>query len=253
MATYCKKNSQDSTHMPRTNSFQWHHFYLITQLKFSFSCLSQSKHSKSTKNFKQSSKILKSLEGSNDKWLSIWGSDKYFSSTIYNLPYRNMQPPQPFIWIWNSRCCNKLRQCRQRLGMQWNNQLSFFDRMMEARNQFPNEFFTETFIICVWQIWKQRNNFIFERSLHSFQSWNNHFLEEVAGETEGLTFTVAGSVELSRHGKSSRQDSSKGSTKIELKRTKRSIVTFNWWTNLLDQDLSVGINQTDSRGRRRGD
>jgi hypothetical protein len=45
----------------------------------------------------------------NDQWHYIWGSHKYTSKSFYNHLYRNIQPPQPFLWIWNSRCTNKLR------------------------------------------------------------------------------------------------------------------------------------------------
>jgi len=36
----------------------------------------------------------------------------------------------------------------------------------------------ETFIIAAWHIWKQRNNFIFDRDRPSFSSWKNLFSEE---------------------------------------------------------------------------
>jgi hypothetical protein len=35
--------------------------------------------------------------------------DKYTSSKFYHLPYRNLNPPQQFIWIWDSKCANKIR------------------------------------------------------------------------------------------------------------------------------------------------
>ena len=37
-----------------------------------------------------------------------WSSN-YTSSRFYHLSYKNLQPPAPFLWIWNSKCCNKLR------------------------------------------------------------------------------------------------------------------------------------------------
>jgi hypothetical protein len=39
--------------------------------------------------------------GNKDSWQYIWGNDKYTSSKIYHLPYRNLNPPQQFIWIWD--------------------------------------------------------------------------------------------------------------------------------------------------------
>lgn len=44
-----------------------------------------------------------------DKWHYIWGAPKYTSSAFYNYPYKFVHPPQPFLWLWNYKCCNKLR------------------------------------------------------------------------------------------------------------------------------------------------
>ena len=51
-------------------------------------------------------------------------------------------------------------------------------RMQHAKLQYHNPFFMETFIIAAWQIWKQRNNFIFDRGRPSFGSWKSSFCEE---------------------------------------------------------------------------
>ena len=44
-----------------------------------------------------------------DSWHYIWGSSNYTSTKFYNFPFKNVQPPAPFIWIWDSKCSNKLR------------------------------------------------------------------------------------------------------------------------------------------------
>lgn len=44
-----------------------------------------------------------------DKWHYIWGSQHYSANGYYNFSYKNFQPPKPFLWIWDSRCSNKLR------------------------------------------------------------------------------------------------------------------------------------------------
>jgi hypothetical protein len=36
----------------------------------------------------------------------------------------------------------------------------------------------EVFIIAAWQIWKQRNNFIFDRGQQSFIGWKKEFRVE---------------------------------------------------------------------------
>jgi hypothetical protein len=38
----------------------------------------------------------------------IYGGMPATLPKFYHLPFRNMQPPRPFIWIWNSSCTNKI-------------------------------------------------------------------------------------------------------------------------------------------------
>jgi hypothetical protein len=170
-------------------------------------------------------------ENAKDSWHYIWGNNKYSSSKFYNFPYRNFQPPAPFLWIWNSKCCNKLRvftwlllmdrlntrnilkrkrhrlqgnnyncvlcdgnveetafhlffscpfsqRCWQQLGIHWNFTASFFQMMAQAKQQLQSPFFMEIFTIASWQIWKQRNDKIFDRRRPSLNSWKVLFLEE---------------------------------------------------------------------------
>jgi hypothetical protein len=44
-----------------------------------------------------------------DQWKYIWWSRKYTTNSYYKYLHKEMQPPKPFLWIWSSRCCNKLR------------------------------------------------------------------------------------------------------------------------------------------------
>jgi hypothetical protein len=44
-----------------------------------------------------------------DSWQYIWGNTKYTSAKFYHLSYKYMQPPRPFIWIWDSKCSNKIK------------------------------------------------------------------------------------------------------------------------------------------------
>ena len=48
-------------------------------------------------------------EDSKDSWHYMWGNSTYSSSKFYNFPYKHVSPPAPFLWIWRSKCCNKLR------------------------------------------------------------------------------------------------------------------------------------------------
>jgi hypothetical protein len=170
-------------------------------------------------------------QDSKDSWRYIWGSNIYTSSSFYNFPYKNIQPPAPFVWIWDSKCCNKLRvfswllfmdrlntrnilkrkkhklegnnyncvlctnnveetafhlffscpfskECWQYLGIQWNYANEFFQMLLQAKQHFQSPFFMEIFTIAAWQIWKQRNDFIFDRGRPSFSSWKRLFIEE---------------------------------------------------------------------------
>jgi hypothetical protein len=48
-------------------------------------------------------------EGEKDCWKYIWGKSEYSSSKFYNLHFNSIEPPRPFIWIWDSKCSNKIR------------------------------------------------------------------------------------------------------------------------------------------------
>jgi len=50
--------------------------------------------------------------------------------------------------------------------------------LLHAKEGFSNPFFMEVFIISAWQIWKQRNNFIFSRGQPSFLAWKTGFIDE---------------------------------------------------------------------------
>jgi hypothetical protein len=62
--------------------------------------------------YQQMQQIIQQIQISSqnkDTWHYIWGNNRYTSAKFYHFPYRNIQPPPPFIWIWDSKCSNKLR------------------------------------------------------------------------------------------------------------------------------------------------
>jgi hypothetical protein len=69
-------------------------------------------------------------------------------------------------------------QCWNHLKINWRFGQQFHSMMEEARLNFNSKFFMEIFILGCWQIWKQRNDFIFNRSNPSFLAWKLGFLEE---------------------------------------------------------------------------
>jgi hypothetical protein len=48
-------------------------------------------------------------KGDKDCWKYIWGNSDYSASKFYKLHFSNIQPPGPFIWIWDSKCSNKIK------------------------------------------------------------------------------------------------------------------------------------------------
>jgi len=62
--------------------------------------------------FEELQSIIQGIQVSVDRqdtWHYIWGSNKYSSKQFYNFQFRNIKPPDPFLWIWKSKCSNKLR------------------------------------------------------------------------------------------------------------------------------------------------
>jgi hypothetical protein len=48
-------------------------------------------------------------DDSKDSWHYIWGNSTYTATRFYHLPYKNVQPPRSFIWLWDSSCANKIK------------------------------------------------------------------------------------------------------------------------------------------------
>jgi hypothetical protein len=74
--------------------------------------------------------------------------------------------------------CPFSQECWSSLNTHWNFTTDFYNMMDEAKSQFTHKFFMEVFIIATWLIWKQRNNFIFNKVRPGFQGWKSGFLDE---------------------------------------------------------------------------
>ena len=70
-------------------------------------------------------------------------------------------------------------RCWQYLGIEWNNNLEFFQMITLARLIFAHKDFLEIFFLADWHIWKQRNGFIFQNIQPSFQAWRSLFVKVV--------------------------------------------------------------------------
>jgi uncharacterized protein YbcV (DUF1398 family) len=74
--------------------------------------------------------------------------------------------------------CPFSKRCWQKININWNYQTDFFTTFEQARQTHGSIYFMATFIIAAWQIWKQRNNFIFDRGRPSLDSWKANFIAE---------------------------------------------------------------------------
>ncbi|KAJ1295105.1 hypothetical protein BS78_01G198500, partial [Paspalum vaginatum] len=75
----------------------------------------------------------------------------------------------------------------QTIGLQWTSSLPFFSMMIETKQNNPQQLlFMEVFIIAAWNIWKQRNNLIFEKKQPSMSSWKHHFIEDASFQAHRL-------------------------------------------------------------------
>ncbi|PNT61175.1 hypothetical protein BRADI_5g11197v3 [Brachypodium distachyon] len=80
-----------------------------------------------------------------------------------------------FVWLW--KCSSR---CWTYLQIEWPGGGDLYDIISSARRDFRRSFFIEVVIICCWNIWKQRNDFIFDGLMPSFRSWKYGFKEDVA-------------------------------------------------------------------------
>uniref|UniRef100_A0A0A8XXJ9 Uncharacterized protein n=1 Tax=Arundo donax TaxID=35708 RepID=A0A0A8XXJ9_ARUDO len=64
------------------------------------------------------------------------------------------------------------------INIHWDHSLDFFNMMQQAKGDRHPAFFMEVFIIATWNIWKQRNGWIFESRQPSFEAWKEGFHEE---------------------------------------------------------------------------
>jgi hypothetical protein len=81
---------------------------------------------------------------------------------------------------WQGRGLTFSLECWQHLNINWRFDLDFHPMMEEAKQQCSNSFFMETFIIGARLIWKQRNDFIFNKGGPSFQNWKHGFIEKLS-------------------------------------------------------------------------
>jgi hypothetical protein len=110
MEIYFSKSFQDSTLLQKTKASQWPHSFKITTWSNNFTPPPLSSHA--YQEYLALQEVIQQTQittGGKDQWKYLWGDDNYTSSKFYNFPYKNVQPPSPVIWIWNSSCSNKIK------------------------------------------------------------------------------------------------------------------------------------------------
>jgi hypothetical protein len=99
---------QGFTCLPKIKQSQSSYFCKITSLINNFTFLSV----QAFQEYQELQQLIQQLQISpeiRDSWTYIWGNSTYMASKFYHLPYKHFQPPRPYIWIWDSKCCNKLK------------------------------------------------------------------------------------------------------------------------------------------------
>ncbi|GJN31828.1 hypothetical protein PR202_gb20275 [Eleusine coracana subsp. coracana] len=74
--------------------------------------------------------------------------------------------------------CPFSQQCWTNISIAWDMNTDFFTMLARAKMAAQHQYFMEIFIIATWQIWKQRNDYIFNRNRPSFHTWKRNFLTE---------------------------------------------------------------------------
>jgi hypothetical protein len=62
--------------------------------------------------YQQLQQIIQDLhvpDSGRDSWEYMWGNSRYTDARFYHLTFKHFQPPRPFIWIWDSKCSNKIK------------------------------------------------------------------------------------------------------------------------------------------------
>jgi hypothetical protein len=67
--------------------------------------------------------------------------------------------------------CNFAQRCWNKVGVTWTQNDRISDSFMNAKNSFSGPCFMEIVVCSAWNIWKERNGFIFEQRRPNFARW----------------------------------------------------------------------------------
>jgi hypothetical protein len=71
--------------------------------------------------------------------------------------------------------CDFAKECWNIIHIDWDAPLSLLDRFIQARSAHNIPFFAEATLIAAWELWKVRNNKIFQRRDPSPSLWLSNF------------------------------------------------------------------------------
>ena len=76
--------------------------------------------------------------------------------------------------------CSFSTECWAQFGIVWNLSLSFENMLTHAKNSYQSSHFLEKVLYVAWNIWKQRNSFIFYNVQPSVASWMTFFKNDLS-------------------------------------------------------------------------
>jgi hypothetical protein len=74
--------------------------------------------------------------------------------------------------------CTFARRCWSKILFHWDLSLGIQDRFIKASQEHGIPFFIEAALIAAWELWKLRNNKMFDRGPPSINLWFSNFLTQ---------------------------------------------------------------------------
>jgi hypothetical protein len=71
--------------------------------------------------------------------------------------------------------CPFAQSCWARIGVNWDSTIQLLDRLTQARTSHTIPCFTETVFIAAWELWKVRNDKVFQRHDPTLSRWLENF------------------------------------------------------------------------------
>jgi len=74
--------------------------------------------------------------------------------------------------------CQFAKECWATIQIDWDVSLSLLDRYTQAREAHTIPFFTEATLIAAWELWKVRNDKVFQRRDPTPSLWLSNFINQ---------------------------------------------------------------------------